>query len=341
MLGMPPLLQRLMSQPGSSVRVEDIERQSYTADITASASDVINVSTISSISNGASVPKMASPPKTVSAKWSLAEPDSPNTVIKRSLNMVVDKRVFTSDTGAVMHSSHSATDVMSTTSGASASQLSDRSLLIDNARSSSKSSVAKPQTSTPDGDVSASLRKLNLSEGRGRDAGSFFERSASPDATSAGRKKPSPSLRLDTSVVVPGDVDIQPELVTPQALLDKSALTFNQAFMSSQVAPKLLTCCMYIHRGFKSSFSDGNWWKVTLCVLSLSWIPTLQAVCCWHRWPSNRRVVSCHKRRHSSPTAPTPLATQYPVSASVSASVIVRQCLYHSWIYFVIYVSQK
>ena len=336
---MPPLLQRLMSQPGSSVRVEDIERQSYTADITASASDVINVSTISSISNGASVPKMASPPKTVSAKWSLAEPDSPNTVIKRSLNMVLDKRVFTSDTGAVMHSSHSATDVMSATSGASASQLSDRSLLIDNARSSSTSSVAKPQTSTPDGDVSASLRKLNLSEGRGRDAGSFFERSASPDATSAGRKKPSPSLRLDTSVVVPADVDIQPELVTPQALLDKSALTFNQAFMSSQVAPKLLTCCMYIHRGFKSSFFI--WGLVELYVLSLSWIPTLQAVCCWHRWPSNRPVVSCHKRRHSSPTAPTPLATQYPVSASVSASVIVRQCLYHSGIYFVIHVSRK
>ena len=42
------------------------------------------------LNNGAAVPKMPSPPKTVQAVWTDVEPDSPNTALRRSLNIFPD-----------------------------------------------------------------------------------------------------------------------------------------------------------------------------------------------------------------------------------------------------------
>lgn len=50
--------------------------------------------------NGAAVPKRASPPKTVQAVWNDTEPDSPNTAIRKTLNLPVANNNNTSSSAA-------------------------------------------------------------------------------------------------------------------------------------------------------------------------------------------------------------------------------------------------
>ena len=261
-LGLPPLLQRLMSQPGSNM-LEDIERQNYPATSSCTRVDVTYsapVDVARSMNGGASVPKMASPPKTVSAKWSQQPPpapstaagadvESPNTVIKRSLNMTVADRsgggVDVSLITQTSHASAAAADSSRSqtrqTPGKPSPAASSSSTLVNERRHHQQPQQqqrhAQPQTSTPQDTVAVQhgLRMLRLSSDDGTQqqhvTGSLATDSAEPPQQQrAARPEP-----LDTNVVL-DDSHKAPELVTPQAIIDKASFAFAlPALGSSQV----------------------------------------------------------------------------------------------------------
>lgn len=266
---LPPLLQRLMSQPGSSM-LEDIERHGYGK--RAPAQEVVVTSGAGAVPAGSSpksVPKMASPPKTVSAMWSTqsheTEPDSPNTAIKRSLNMTLPTSSASHQQqhhrGTNMTSSSRGADDTRSTAPRTGSRSNHSSSLhisdvisplapfSDPAAVSAGSSA--PQTSTPTDvhAVAAKLRDLAMSNdsvASRSQSSSMFERSNSLSdyqtttgasggggaSSGARQQQQRPKLKLAQPPAAGGgggDLEMKPELVTPQALIEKSALAlFNK-----------------------------------------------------------------------------------------------------------------
>lgn len=107
---MPPLLQRLMSHPGSYL--EEIERNQRGEIHRDDMPKPAGAEAPPSATNGAAVPKLASPPKTVQAMWNDPEPDSPNTALRRTLNILPN-----SSTGASSPTQHFGGDMVNISIG--------------------------------------------------------------------------------------------------------------------------------------------------------------------------------------------------------------------------------
>ena len=213
---MPPLLQHLMGQP--PVSVQDIERDSFPRPLTSISTNPGYTDATLTSSN--SVPKIASPPKTVSAVWSssqatvvgaAAELESPNTVLRRTLNLDVTK----SDVMPVLSSSDHVSSSVSRTLLPTITTAQTSNLM----RGVTPEHLAQPITTSDQlqhDDVTNRMRDLNV------------DSSTSASGVSAKRGA---SLRLDmvgrdvTSECGGDDVSEPPQLMTPQAILEKASLS--------------------------------------------------------------------------------------------------------------------
>ena len=213
---MPPLLQHLMGQP--PVSVQDIERDSFPRPLTSISTNPGYTDATLTSSN--SVPKIASPPKTVSAVWSssqatvvgaAAELESPNTVLRRTLNLDVTK----SDVMPVLSSSDHVSSSVSRTLLPTITTAQTSNLM----RVVTPEHLAQPITTSDQlqhDDVTNRMRDLNV------------DSSTSASGVSAKRGA---SLRLDmvgrdvTSECGGDDVSEPPQLMTPQAILEKASLS--------------------------------------------------------------------------------------------------------------------
>ena len=206
--GIPPLLQQIMGQQ-PPVSVQDIERESSAFPRAPSSAAVTVSSAEATLASTNSVPKIASPPKTVSAVWSTAQApvvtdlESPNTAIRRSLNLGAVRSDVTSLPDASTLQSSSRSILPTIGSGPTVMRVVSPDL-------TTVTSHSDPLTSTPQSDVTSQLRELNITA-----------------VSSAGvSEKRGANLRIDTKQQVPAVSadDVATQLMTPQEMLDKASL---------------------------------------------------------------------------------------------------------------------
>ena len=206
--------------------LEDIERQSMSGGTGAESS-----APQPQASNGASVPKMPSPPKVVNAKWS-HEPESPNTAIKRSLNIFGGgggnggSQEAAKDDKGEGQTKHSLYRTVSMP--VQKSNMADRG---GNGRRSPQDSISsKPMHLTDSNQLSIEMKLRNM--------GLSDEKDSRADAAAQKRSRTKPELVLATNPVAE---EPKPELMTPQALMEKPpfpVLTKAATLASSQVSAR-------------------------------------------------------------------------------------------------------